>query len=345
MSLERIPYDPVAWESTLAAYPDAEVFHSPAWLAFLEATQHAEIVVAVVSDRGRPVGHFVGAIVRRFGVRILGSPLRGWGTQVMGFLLDEGADRVAAAGALLPFAFRELGCLHVELADRLLSTEAMAGSGYITTAHRTYVVDLGQPEEEIFRRLHSKTRQYVRQAQRNGLRAEVATDLEFADEFHTHLTEVFERQGLVPTYGVERVRQLIEFLQPSGQLLLLRIRGADGATLATGLAIGRNRVAINWGAALPRAHAAQHPIQLFWWEAMRYWRDRGALTYDMGGDGEYKERYGSVERPAPSFHRSRFAIMGLGRSAVRNMMAVRQGLGRRRPPAAPVATTDRDDGR
>ena len=67
--LERLTYDPVEWEEILAHYPEAEVFHSAGWLAFLAASQHAEPVVAIVLADGRPVGHFVGGIVRRFGVQ------------------------------------------------------------------------------------------------------------------------------------------------------------------------------------------------------------------------------------------------------------------------------------
>ncbi len=324
--IERVAYEPSAWETDLRRYPDAEVFHSAGWLSFLAASQGAEPVLAVVRDRERLVGHFVGAIVWRFGIKILGSPLRGWGTESMGFLLEPGVDRVAAAAALVPFAFRKLGCLHVELTDRHLSSEGMAGSGYSMTVGRSFIVDLRPPEDEIFGRLHSKTRQYVRLAERNGLRAELATDLGFADEFYEQLREVFARQGLVPPYGVERVRQLIQCVEPTGQLLLLRIRRPSGETLATGIAVGRNQVAINWGAALPRAHASEHPMQLYWWEAMRYWRSRGALSYDMGGGGQYKDKYGSVDTPAFSFHRSRFAILHAGRAAVRTLFVARQSI-------------------
>jgi hypothetical protein len=69
--LERVPFDPVAWEAIVAAHADAEVYHSAGWLEYLAASQGAEAVVAVVRADGRPVGYFVGAIVRRFGIRIL----------------------------------------------------------------------------------------------------------------------------------------------------------------------------------------------------------------------------------------------------------------------------------
>jgi hypothetical protein len=336
--IHRLPYDPVSWETIVERYPDAEVFHSSAWLAFLTASQGAEPVVAVVREGERPVGHFVGAIVRRFGVRILGSPLSGWGTQSMGFLLEEGSDRRAAAEALVPFAFRDLGCLNVELGDRWLTAEEMAGSGYRIETGRTFVLDLTSPEEVIFGRMRRSTRRYIHQAVRQGVRAEVTSDIAFADEYHGQLRDVFAQDGLVPTYGVERVRQLIKAVQPTGQLLLLRVRAPDGALLATGLFVGRNRTAVAWGAGFLRANAGFHPNELLHWEAMRYWRARGAARYDMSGGGDYKAKYGGIETPTVRFHRSRYAGLEYGREAVRHLVNARQivaGLGNR--PVAPGA--------
>jgi CelD/BcsL family acetyltransferase involved in cellulose biosynthesis len=87
-------------------------------------------------------------------------------------------------------------------------------------------------------------------------------------------------------------------------------------------------------------------MQLFWWEAMRHWRARGVLSYDMGGDGSYKEKYGSVDTPSVSFHRSRFGVMGVGREAARRLFFARIALAgrftRSRGSNAPV---DTDPGR
>jgi CelD/BcsL family acetyltransferase involved in cellulose biosynthesis len=322
--LERMSYDPVAWDAILEQWPEAEVFHGSAWLAFLAASQGAEPVVAVVRAGGRPVGYFVGAIVRRFGLRILGSPLKGWGTPCMGFLLDDGVDRPAAATALLPFAFRQLGCVHVELVDRRLTGEQMAGSGYHLETPPTYIVDLRGSEEELFGRMHAKTRQYVRKGVRDGLRAEVAKGPEFADEYYGQLRDVFTRQGLTPSYGIERVRQLVRILQPTGQLLLLRITSPDGRAVATGVSVGRGETAFSWGAASYRADSALHPSQLLWWEAIRYWRARGLARYDLGGAGEYKKSYGGVPTREYRFHRSRYPVLRYGRAALRRLVRARQ---------------------
>lgn len=325
--LERVPYDPVAWDEIVENHEDAEVFHGAAWLEFLAATQGAEPVVAVVRAGERPVGYFVGAIVRRFGIRILGSPLRGWTTECMGFLLEKGFDRRSAAEALLPFAFHDLGCLHVEMADRNLTLDQMAGSGYQVETGKTFVVGLDQPEELILGRMRSTTRNYIRQAMRRGLAIERASNVEFADDFHTQLTEVFARQGLVPTYPVERVRDLISTLEPTGQLLLLRARDPSGNCLATLVTVGRGCTATLWGAASVRSKADGHPNELLQWEAIRHWRAAGASRYDMGGGGEYKAKYGGAQTTTGHFYRSRWPILRVGRSAVRRLARTSQVIG------------------
>jgi CelD/BcsL family acetyltransferase involved in cellulose biosynthesis len=339
VELEPLPYVAADWERIVAAHPHAEVFHSPEWLAYLSASQHAEPVVALVRLDGAPVGHFVGAVVRLWGMRILGSPMPGWMTQHMGFLLQDGYDWQDGPDPLLlveglhRFAFGNLGCIHVEWSQRGLAAHHLSGSGYTVKAGATYRVDLAAPEEVILDRMATRTRRYVRRSSQRGLTVEVATDLGFADDYYAQLTEVFARQGLAPTYDVERVRHLIHSLGPSGQLLLLRVRGADGECLATGISVGRNGIAVNWGAASYRATAALHPNELLWWEAMRIWRSRGVTCYDMGGRGDYKAKYGGVLTNTSHFHRSRFALLTHGRAAAERLIRARQvAAGRRTGP-------------
>ena len=332
--LKRIAYDPTAWDAIAARHPEGEVFHGAAWLAYLAATQGAEPVIAEVLDAERPVGYFVGGVVRRYGVRILGSPLRGWATMYMGFLLEEGVDRRAAADALTRFAFRDLGCVHIELADRWMNPERMVGSGYAVETGRTFVVDLTSTEEEILGRMPRGTRYDIRRAGRRGLYAERVTEISFADDYYAKLTNVFARQGLTPTYRVDRVRELIRTMKPGGGLLLMRVRAPGGDSLATVISVGRNETAVLWGAAFDRARADLRPNELMHWEAMRYWRSMGIVRYDMGGGGDYKAQYGGIEMPTYWFHRSRYRVFGFGRSAVRRLVRARQVvLGRltRRP--------------
>jgi hypothetical protein len=117
--------------------------------------------------------------------------------------------------------------------------------------------------------------------------------------------------------------------------------------VATSLVVGRNQTAVLWGTAFLRAHAHLHPNEVLHWEAMRHWKRKGAVIYDMGGGGEYKARYGAVLEPFLHAHISRHRVMRFGRETVRRVVGVRQGLvgrleRRRMPPEGhtePIRTT------
>jgi CelD/BcsL family acetyltransferase involved in cellulose biosynthesis len=316
--------------------PSRNLFQTNAWLHFLAEVQRAEPVAAVLRDGSQELGHFTGLIVRRWGFRFLGSPLPGWTTPYMGFDLRPGVPRRLAVTALIDFAFRDLRCIHLELRDRWLGEHDVEELGFgrrrdVGYDDRTFEIDLRQSEDEIFGRMESACRRCIRQADKRGVTIEEATDLDFADEFYAHLTEVFLRQGLVPTYGVERVRALIRHLQPAGQLLLLRARDAEGRCIATGIYPAFGETALFWGGASLRAYQQNRPNEALHWYAMRYWKARGVARYDLGGFMEYKRKYGGEEVSIPGFRRSSSPVISALRTlAPRGMRTKQQIIGKLR---------------
>jgi Acetyltransferase (GNAT) domain len=326
LTLERVDADACDWEH-MEALPDREIFQTREWLAYVAETQHAEPVVAAVLDGGAHVGWFTGLIVRRFGVRILGSPFPGWTTDWMGFSLAEGVPRREAAAALAGFAFGPLRCMHMELRDRRLAAGDLAGLGFEIEDRLTYLIDLDPDHDAMLRRMRHNARWSIKKAAKIGVVVEAASGLAFADEYYAQLCDVFAKQSLVPTYGVERVRALIRHLEPTGRLLLLRAIGPDGTPLATGIFPAFNGTAYCWGGASWRAGHRNQPNEPLFWAAMRYWQERGMTVLDTGGAGDYKRKYGTRELWVPWARRSRvpgaLALRGLARDAVRRRQAWR----------------------
>jgi Acetyltransferase (GNAT) domain len=330
LRLERIPVGEAEWDR-MDAFSDRVLFQTREWLDFVARTQAAEPVVAAVVDGSERVGYFTGLIIRRFGIRILGSPFPGWTTESMGFNLLEGVDRREAAAALTPFAFRTLGCAHLELKDRRLEKDDLGAFGYASEPTRTFELDLSADEDEIFGRMSSACRRAIRRGMKVGVTVEEASGAAFADEYYQQLVEVFARQSLVPTYGVERVRALISCLEPTGRLLLLRARAPDGPPIATAIFPAYNGTAYFWGGASTREHQILRPNEAIFWYAIRYWRDLGVTTLDLGGGGEYKLKYGPSELRLPAFRASRFRALPVLREIARRAVDRRQALrGRRR---------------
>lgn len=49
------------------------------------------------------------------------------------------------------------------------------------------------------------------------------------------------------------------------------------------------------------------------WAAMRWWRDRGATCFDLGGGGPYKEKFGGEPHALVRLHGSRFGALDTAR--------------------------------
>lgn len=289
--------------------PDRLIYQTPEWMRFIAETQDATPVWAEVRDGSSTVGYFSGLVFSRLGARILGSPFPGWTTMYMGFNLRPEVPRWMALQALEDFAFRELGCLHFEIADRYLTLEDGQRLGLQCDFVESYETDLNQTEEAIFRSMTSACRRCIRKAEKSGVVIEPAPDGVFPGEYYEQLKEVFLKQGRVPTYDQARVEALIRNLHPTGRLLLIRAKDPEGRCIATGIYPGMNRIGQFWGNASYKSGQHLRPNEALHWAAMRHWKGRDVDLFDWGGGGAYKEKYGCVKIRIPWFRKSRFALL------------------------------------
>ena len=321
ISLARVPRSEIA---PADRYADHTIFQTEPWIKFLEETQAAEPVFAHVLSGRRVIGRFVGLLITKLGIRILGSPMRGWTTSYMGLCLEEDVDRLAALRALTEFAVDELRCMHLELFDRHLSFAAMDDGGYRFFSQTGFEIDLGKSDEQLLAGMTQGCRRNIRKAQRAGVQVEVAKDGAFVSDYCKQLKDVFARQGLVPPYNEDRVASLMRNILPTGNLLLLRALDPYGKCIATGIYPAGNTTMYFWGGASWREHHHLRPNQMLHWAAMMYWKARGMKSYDMGGGGAYKKQYGGREIAVPWVMASKYPALHLLRNCARTAWRIRQ---------------------
>ncbi len=337
MKAKLIDPGTVDW-ARLDSFADRTVFQTRDWLQFVRESQKGHVVLCELTEGSDVAGYFSGLTFSRFGVKVLGSSFPGWTTPYMGFNLVSGASRQAALAAIEELAWGTLKCLHMEVSDPFFAVEDGRNLGFACEDYASYRTDLTQPEDKLFSNMDSACRRCIRKAEKSGVTIEEAHDTGFADEYYAQLQEVFAKQGLVPTYQVERVRALVKNLEPTGRILLLRARDPEGKCIATGIFPGFNKIAEFWGNASFRSGQNLRPNEAIHWYAMRYWKARGAEVYDWGGEGTYKEKYGCVPHRVPWFVKSRFGILSSLRDQARKMFDRKQRFqgwlqGRRKPQA------------
>jgi hypothetical protein len=328
----------IPWE-TLDAFDDRVVFQTREWLNFIAESQNATPVVAEIRDGQTVAGYFSGLVVRKFGLRILGSSFPGWTTPYIGFNLRADYSRSTLLGPLTQWAFRDLRCLHLEISDRCFHPGDGERERLVPSAYETYKSDLTRSEDDLFKGMDSACRRCIRKAEKTGVVVEEAHDPAFADEYYEQLKDVFAKQGKVPTYSVERVRLLLKHMLPTGRLLAVRARNAEGRCIATGLYPGMRDTAFFWGNASWRSEQHLRPNEYLHWYALRYWKARGVKLFDWGGGGTYKEKYGVEPYVVPWFYKSRYPLLTTIRNEARALFYKSQrlvgrlhGVGRRPAP-------------
>jgi hypothetical protein len=232
----------------------------------------------------------------------------------MGLRLVPGVPRRDAVEALMRYAFNDLGCVHLEFSDQDTRQDDLTGLRFDMTISGDHFVDLRPDEDQIYHNMNRSARRYCnREGSQRGLTVEEARDDGFAEDFCSQMGAVFARQGLVPTFGRERVLSLMRHLMPTGNLLLLRTRDSAGRCVATGIFVGLNQRGHFWGNSSGQDTLALRPNEPLHWYAMCHWKRRGMVEYEMGGGG-YTEKYGAKPCQQLRFRRSKYRWIGDGRN-------------------------------
>lgn len=308
ISFQRIPFKEVKWEE-LGTNDDINVFQTASWLSFLAETQRADPVVASIKSDGCLLGYFTGLIVNKLGIRVLGSPFRGWGTYFMGFSMMPETSRREALQALPAFAFRDLGCLYLEVVDPCMQENDYAGLPYKVESLAWFAIDLTKSEDELFKTMKHSGRNCIRQSIRNGVTIEEASDIGFAEAYYEQYKDVLAKRSMAPAYSLEYVQKMIAALLPTGNLLLLRARSPEGQCIATGIFVALNKTAVFWGAASWREHQHLRPNEPLAWQGMRTLKARGIQELHFGGEcAQYKEKLGCYDIALPRLMKARYVV-------------------------------------
>jgi hypothetical protein len=243
----------------------------------------------------------------------------------MGLAVRDAVALRDAVRALVAFAFRDLRCAHLEMMDRHLSLSDLDGLKFRYRTFSSWEVDVHRNETELIGSFSRACRWQIRRAIRNGLVVEEAVDAQFVDDYYGQLSSVFAKQHLVPTYPKERVRDLIDAVRPTGQLLLLRVRTADGRPAATGIfhPIDGRRI-YAWGLASSPHLRDLHPNELLVFHALNWSRDHGFKTLDLAGSGDYKKKYHPRPVLVPWVQMSRNPVISWLRRAAPHAFSFRQ---------------------
>lgn len=287
------------------------LFTTKEWMNFIVTDSKVLPLILEISLNSTPVGYLYGMTFYKFGVKIFGSPFNGWSTCYMGLKLTLG-DKLTAIREAVSFLFDKCGVMYAEITDRDISLDDAVRSGIKTEKLATLELDLSssKTDEELMSLFRPKCRNLIRQFEKRGASLEFAEpNNSFAEEYYDQLKDVFAKQGLVPTYSLEKIYNLLNIMGPTGNTLCLRVRDPYGKSIATSIFFGHDKTFYFFGGASYREGQHYLPNEYMIWSAIKYFRARGCTCFDMVGVRDYKRKFGSKECYYPKLKFSKFCVL------------------------------------
>lgn len=244
--------------------------------SFLQSPEWQEIQERM----GRPAGRIAGILAIRhdlpFGYQYLYAPRPVLDTASLRFLVAYGRS----SGALF---------LKIDPADPLPPAEFSFTAADSLQPAATIAIDCMPSDDELLAAMHPKTRYNIRLAQRRGVTVRAVGPLVGADalgSFRRLLRETADRDGFQP-HPAEHYRILFDVRSNdfSNFLFLAELDGAPVAAAIVNCYIPSGTAVYLHGASSRHHRAAMAP-HLLHWHVIRYLRNAGLGTYDLGGVDE-----------------------------------------------------------
>jgi lipid II:glycine glycyltransferase (peptidoglycan interpeptide bridge formation enzyme) len=273
------------WRTFLHAHPEAHLLQSAEW-GQLKAEFGWEVVRLIEANAGAQV------LFRRLplGLSIAYVPKPLEPAKLMSMSnpaessnsLQRELDRICR-GRNVIFCKIEPDGWQSNPSDSSMRTDAR--SAVAVQPRRTIVVDLSDSESRILARMKQKTRYNIRLAERKGVGVRGWDDIR---AFHDMLQQTGRRDGFA-VHSIDYYTRAYELFRAADQCALLVAELENRPLAALMVFAAGSRAWYLYGASTDDERQRM-PTYLLQWEAMRWARRRGCLSYDLWGVPDEEEQ-------------------------------------------------------
>lgn len=273
---------------------DTMLFTSKKWIDFLiETTRGKPIFIEIYDLDLKHIGYFTGIIIKKLGIKILGSPFKGWSTPYMGFDISKTQLTAELINQTIDFIFKTVKVHYIEISEYKLiynSEKLIASRKIIYRKCNTLILDVTPEEDILFVNFKSDVRNFVRQFEKRGAYVQIVDpNEEFAERYYDQLKDVFKKQNLVPTYNEAKVKSLMRNLK--GNIICAEVCSPDGKSIASVIILFYNKFAYYWGGASYKEYQKYRPNEALQWYIIKLLHKNFFENYDMIGVRPYKMKY------------------------------------------------------
>ncbi|MEA4971558.1 hypothetical protein SDC9_136201 [bioreactor metagenome] len=301
-------------------FEDKLIFQTKEWISFIVETQKVTPIIIKIFGDDNYIGYYTGFFFKKFGIKIVGSPFRGWSTLYMGLNLKNNENRVDIVIPLWNFLKKHYHIWYMELIDRFITAEDAENAKLDFSFQKSYEKDISGEEMDVFKSLSSTCKNEIHRFERNeAIIREVEPTQEFAEKYYNQLKIVFGYQNLIPSYDLKRVQKLFEYIKEiGGALYCTEVLSPNGISIGTQIGFAYNNYCYLWGLTVIRDEQYYQSNTLLW-DAIKHWKALGYNTYDMVGEREYKLKFHPYEIVIPRITIYRFKILNRLRDSAQKL--------------------------
>ncbi len=287
--------DRQAWNEFILSHPQANIFHSPEMFDVYQNTAGYEAQLwAAVTDGGQIL-----ALMLPVKISLFNGPLQRITSRAVVFgsvlAVDGPAGQAGLEKLLVAYADDTGGSyLFTELrnvSDLSQWQPILERNGFAYEEHLNYLIDLTQDEDEMFGKVSSRTRSYIRKAIRQEKMAlREITDRADLPAIYELLRQTYQN-AQVPLSDISLFENAFDILRPRGLARFLAVY-LDDAPIAVSIDLLFKHRVYYWYGGMDRDYSKQHPNEFLRWSIIKRGKEEGYAIFDFGGAGKPDEVYG-----------------------------------------------------
>jgi hypothetical protein len=249
-----------------------------------------------IEDEEKIIGYFCGLLVKKFGFNIMGSPLKGTGTNYMGPIVNEDINLHDLIDAIIKMC-KDEKIVYLELSNDILQKDIMEKYDFKVYNNLTHKISIPEDESTALKNMKRTGRNRVKKAISNEIELVELDDKTIALHFIDQLREVYGKQRMALPFKVDRVISLCESSAGNGRVLKYGIKHKD-KIIASGLFPYDENAIYFWGAASWSRYQSLLPNEFIHWEVIKFAIKNKIPVYNMcGGGSQFKDKFGGEDVP------------------------------------------------
>ncbi len=286
------------WNELLLSIPGSTVFQRSEWVTSFQEVffPGAKAYGVVLGSADSMLGIVPVIHGRRFGLRFAGSPPRHVLTPHMGV-----ACRQQPAECLDAFAtFCAEQKFHVVRTTfpTGVDPDMARRAGFSTVSFTTAHIDLTKGADSLWKEMDSKSRNQVRQGEKNNLQITAAESSADISDYLAVREALYRRQGMKVETSQRFVGQVLSRISPA-QYKMFMVRH-EGTLIAAVALLLHQDTCLYWDGVSAAEFNKLRPNNVLQWHAIQWAAGAGYRTYDLGGTNtptiaHFKRGFGGTE--------------------------------------------------